>query len=156
MVQEHRAGDATHWDLMLVRPQEGCESSLTVWQVSVPPTLSNLNAPCEVRSIFDHPLRFLTYEGPLRQGRGTCRIFDRGYYDLLFCSQTLWVAEFRGKTLVGTFRLESTARDRVWILAKADPAGYTTGRKISVGPSHLDSLCRVGEKAQQNDRDRRS
>jgi hypothetical protein len=61
----------------------------------------------EVRAvkIFDHPLRFLTYEGPVQKGAGQVRIVDSGVCRSHEHSEDLWVLEFEGTILKGVFAL---------------------------------------------------
>jgi len=61
----------------------------------------------EVRAvkIFDHPLRFLTYEGPVQKGAGKVRIVDSGVYRSQERGEGLWALELHGTVLTGDFLL---------------------------------------------------
>jgi hypothetical protein len=78
VVQKHtRTGEPVHWDLML----EG-QDALETYRLDRPPeTLAG--GACSASRIFDHELRFLTYEGPVNQGQGRVEIVDRGTYTLV-------------------------------------------------------------------------
>ena len=74
VIQEHTRDEDVHWDLM-VRSGE----RLFTWHVCRHP---NQWAECEFKceKIFDHRLKYLTYEGPISDGRGYVRIVARGQY----------------------------------------------------------------------------
>lgn len=77
VVQEHRTGEAclaptTHWDLMLEQ-----DDVLTTFRLEEPPEQVLVHA-VRAERIFDHPLRFLSYEGPVQKGTGHVHIVERG------------------------------------------------------------------------------
>jgi len=118
VVHRHHVRETVHWDLMLLRPHSETDTCLATWQVPVPPIKINLARPVEIRAIPDHRRAFLQYEGAISPGRGRVRIFDRGRYDLVFHWQTLWLVQFTGTHLVGTFWIKKTTTPDMWILAK--------------------------------------
>jgi hypothetical protein len=69
----------------------------------------------EVRAvrIFDHPLRFLTYEGPVQKGAGRVRIVDAGTYECPDRSADVLALELNGTILKGVFALIRIEGD-VW------------------------------------------
>ncbi len=74
VVQEHTIDDHTHWDLMV-----RCGEILLTWQIETHPTeWSESEINC--KKIFDHRLKYLTYEGPISENRGFVRIVIRGQY----------------------------------------------------------------------------
>jgi hypothetical protein len=74
-IQEHAEAGGVHWDLML--EAEGC---LETFRLSVAPSEMAAGPASAVR-IFDHPVRFLTYEGAVNDGKGSVRIVERGTYN---------------------------------------------------------------------------
>ena len=74
VISEHTTPDSVHWDLML--EMDDC---LWTWRLHVPPDeIKNQSIGAE--RIHDHPLRFLTYEGPVQNNTGRVKIFDKGMY----------------------------------------------------------------------------
>ena len=67
VIQEHTTADSAHWDLML---ESG--DILQTWRLSKNPD-EIVNQSAEAVKIFDHPLKFLTYEGPVNKGKGHAR-----------------------------------------------------------------------------------
>lgn len=99
VVQEHTTPEGVHWDLML---EQG--GVLITFRLETEP------AKClagEVRAvkIFDHPMRFLTYEGPVQKGTGKVRIVDSGTYRSRERRDDRWVLELDGSVLKGDFTL---------------------------------------------------
>lgn len=74
VIQQHTTPDGVHWDLML--EMDDC---LWTWRLNVPPTEIK-NKPISAERIHDHPLRFLTYEGPVQNNTGKVKITDKGTY----------------------------------------------------------------------------
>jgi len=99
VVQEHTTPDDVHWDLML--EQEG---SLLTFRLPVPPAQA-ASARTTATKIPNHPLRFLTYEGPVQNNTGRVRLADRG--DLQIQRQTDAEIAFtlQGQILRGVFTL---------------------------------------------------
>jgi hypothetical protein len=99
VIQEHTTPEGVHWDLMFEQ-----DDVLTTFR------LENEPAQCltqEVRAvkIFDHPLRFLTYEGPVQKETGKVRIVDSGVYRFLDRRDDLLALELNGTILKGDFTL---------------------------------------------------
>jgi len=97
--QEHTTPEGIHWDLML--EQDGV---LMTFRLEDEPAQSLVR---EVRAvkIFDHPLRFLTYEGPVQKGTGKVRIIDRGMYQYRKHNENLLALKLDGALLNGDFTL---------------------------------------------------
>ncbi len=77
VIQEHTSPDGVHWDLMLEKGKV-----LMTFRLEQPPEAVSTNT-VQATKIFDHPLRFLTYEGPVQKGTGRVRIVERGTCDVL-------------------------------------------------------------------------
>jgi hypothetical protein len=99
VVQEHTTPDGVHWDLMLEKGDV-----LSTFRLEEPPQ-AVLDHAVQAVSIFDHPLKFLTYEGPVQKGTGKVRIVDRGTCGLLDQTEDAITVELRGAILQGGFTL---------------------------------------------------
>ncbi len=99
VIQEHTTPQGSHWDLML--EQDGV---LLTFRLEDEPAES-LEHEVRAVKIFDHPLRFLTYEGSVQKGTGKVRIVDRGVYQNRSQSETLLNLHLHGAVLKGDFAL---------------------------------------------------
>ncbi len=102
VVQEHTTSEGVHWDLMLEKGD-----GLTTFRLAEGPAVV-LHHAIGAEKIFDHPLRFLTYEGPVQQGTGRVRIVEKGDLRLLTSSEKAIVMELEGDVLRGVFELTQT------------------------------------------------
>lgn len=100
VVHHHTGQGPDHWDLML---EDG--DVLATWRLERPPSNAN-DEPIVAVRIFDHPMRFLTYQGLLTEGRGQVARFDVGTYQSLDRTPNAWTFELAGARLQGTFILE--------------------------------------------------
>jgi bifunctional non-homologous end joining protein LigD len=99
VIQKHYTTSGVHWDLMF---EAG--TVLETYRLELPPEkLSSQKKPAV--KIFDHPLKFLTYEGSVNQGKGRVEIADAGAYQLLSQSETHKEMQINGKILKGRFTL---------------------------------------------------
>jgi bifunctional non-homologous end joining protein LigD len=114
VVQEHRTGEGVHWDLMLEAGEV-----LATFRLAERPEAA-LGRPVEAVKILDHPLRFLTYEGPVQKGTGQVRIVERGTYRLDDRKEERWVLTLRGEILQGVFALVRTQGD-AWQFSPEEP-----------------------------------
>ena len=100
VIQKHRHGGKIHWDLMLE-----AEQSLATWKVTAEPSdWYKATTPCE--KIFDHRLKYLTYEGPLSHNRGQVSITAAGTYIPLEIGEKCWKVTLSGDTISGTLELK--------------------------------------------------
>ncbi len=99
VIHKHSRGDDIHWDLML---EAG--NLLETYRLPVPPE-KIANQPVEAIKIFDHPLKFLTYEGSVNKGLGGVKIIDSGTYQILNKNDAQICLQFDGKILKGKFVL---------------------------------------------------
>ncbi|MEN6425705.1 MAG: DNA polymerase ligase N-terminal domain-containing protein [Phycisphaerales bacterium] len=102
VVQEHTTVEGVHWDLML--EQDGV---LATFRLEEEPAKA-LTREVQAVKIFDHPLRFLTYEGPVQKGTGKVRIADSGVYSYRDRRDDLWTLAMNGAILKGDFTLTRT------------------------------------------------
>ena len=110
VVQEHATVEGVHWDLMLEQGEV-----LTTFRVAERPEAA-LRHPVGATKIFDHPRRFLTYEGSVQQGAGQVRIVDRGTYRSAERGEDRWALALSGGILEGNFTLTRTEGD-AWLFA---------------------------------------
>ena len=55
---------------------------LATWRLDLPPEVLKNNTANAIK-IADHPLRFLTYQGPVNKGEGSVKIAAKGTYELI-------------------------------------------------------------------------
>jgi len=103
VIQRHSRAKDAHWDLML----EG-DGVLLTWRLNVPPHKISI----------DHPLRFLTYQGPVQNGTGCVRIVDGGVYQPANETSDRIELTLTGRVLNGPFMLERAA-GTLWRLTPA-------------------------------------
>jgi len=114
VIQRHSAADGLHWDWML----EG-EGGLWTWRVALPP--GEIGAePVEAERIHEHPLRFLTYEGPVQKNTGSVKIEDSGAISLMEISDGRVVFGLEGRVLSGQFEFHRQPQGG-WILQRLVP-----------------------------------
>ena len=106
VIQEHARDESVHWDLML---ETG--GALQTYQLESPPD-KLLEQRCTAVKIFDHALKFLTYEGAVNNGKGSVRIVEAGTYQLLSKDERCFGLQIDGKILKGEFALTHVEGDR--------------------------------------------
>jgi DNA ligase D-like protein (predicted 3'-phosphoesterase) len=105
VVQEHARGSERHWDLMLE-----ADGVLWTWRVAVAPEEIG-DVQLEVVKIFDHPIRFLSYEGAVNNGQGSVRIADKGAWDVMSEDEECLSVLLEGEKLKGIFELRRIEGD---------------------------------------------
>lgn len=113
VIQQHTTPSGSHWDLML---QMG--DVLWTWRMTVSPEHIDA-ASLPVERIFDHPLRFLSYEGPVQNNTGRVQIADKGNFRLVSEQVDKLRVDLKGKVLQGQFLLTRQAGN-LWMLARQD------------------------------------
>lgn len=107
VIQKHTKAGDMHWDLMF---ESG--KVLETYRLNLPPEkLSQQESASAVR-IFDHALKFLTYEGSVNKGKGTVKIADSGTYQLLIRDEKQQVLQLDGKVLKGKFIINCVEENR--------------------------------------------
>lgn len=106
VVQKHSKAGSVHWDLML---EAG--SVLETYRLDLPPEKLILQTNTAIK-IFDHPLKFLTYQGSVNKGLGTVEIADCGTYTSLTANSKQQELLLQGKILEGNFRLTLIEKDK--------------------------------------------
>lgn len=106
VIQKHTRDDEVHWDLML---EAG--DCLQTWRLEKNPG-EIVNQSVEAVRIFDHPLKFLTYEGLVNEGHGTVQIADAGTYEILCEDKDNIELNVDGRILKGKFTLTHIEEDK--------------------------------------------
>lgn len=109
VIQEHRTGTEVHWDFMF---ESNC--ILQTYRLDKAPD-EILHNPTNAVKIFDHSLKFLTYQGPVNKGRGNVCIVETGTYQILQEKQDLIKLNLNGQILKGKFTLTHINDDN-WLL----------------------------------------
>ncbi len=109
VIQEHTTADSVHWDLML---ESG--NCLQTWRLDKNP--AEIAGVAEAVKIFDHPLKFLTYEGPVNEGKGRVKITDAGTYEVMHKNDERIELDLLGQILKGKFSL-THVKDNRWQFA---------------------------------------
>ena len=110
VISEHTTPDDVHWDLMLQM-----DDVLWTWRLNIPPAEIK-NEPISAKRIADHPLRFLTYEGPVQNNTGHVTIADHGPYQIIEQIENALVFKSQGTILKETFSLSKTPDTPLWTL----------------------------------------
>ena len=114
VVHEHKTTSGVHWDLMLEHKGE-----LWTWRVEIYPSQIG-DRPITTERIFDHPLRFLTYEGPVQNATASVAIVDKGSLCFHQINDQTIIFGLKGQILDGFFTLRLT-KAPFWTLLKNSP-----------------------------------
>jgi hypothetical protein len=112
VVLEHTAPDGVHWDLMLQDT-----GTLLTWRLAVSPQEIG-SGPIQIQRIFDHPLRFLTYEGPVQANTGAVKRIDKGLCRWIEKSQTACTACLSGTVLRGCYQVTQQGSGPQWVMVR--------------------------------------
>lgn len=107
VMQEHTCSEDVHWDLMLE-----ADEVLETWRIGLSPKDITDTKTSAVK-IFDHALKFLTYEGALSADKGSVTIADKGTFRIIEQSDRVKQLELNGNILRGSFVLRHL-RDDEW------------------------------------------
>jgi hypothetical protein len=110
VIQEHATPAGVHWDLMLQ-----IEDILWTWRLAIPPEQIPSGRVVAER-IFNHPLRFLSYEGPVQNQTGSVQIADSGKYTLENQAEHKFEIHFMGRLLTGRYTL-TQQNGHQWLLS---------------------------------------
>ena len=99
-----------HWDFML---ETG--DVLGTWRIDIPPEeLGEQIAAAE--KIFDHSKKFLTYEGPVNEGKGSVCIAESGTYEVISEDDRRLLLDLKGAIVKGRFGLRKKTENE-WELS---------------------------------------
>lgn len=113
VIQEHSSGPDVHWDFMLE-----LGNILQTYRLDKAPQ-QLVQSPADAVKIFDHPLKFLTYQGPVNKGQGSVRIIETGTYKIVHQAHNRIELNLNGKILKGKFTLFHIEGDN-WQFAKSN------------------------------------
>jgi hypothetical protein len=113
VVQQHKTVSGVHWDVMI-------EADDVLWTWRMPCSPEHVgDVPLSLTKIADHPLRFLTYEGPVQNKTGSVHIADSGRVEITPHTHQSLTINFDGKHLQGQFELTCTeTAQKKWKLSK--------------------------------------
>ena len=114
VVQEHRKDQNVHWDLML---EEG--EHLATWQTPAPPIRWS-GIPLTCQKIFDHRLKYRTYEGPVSDNRGEVHIIAAGTYQPVQISDDQWQVRLESDSISGLLGLRKIREDQWQLTFQGD------------------------------------
>ena len=99
VIQKHTAGTDVHWDFMLEWGQ-----TLQTYRLDKAPG-EILHTSANAVKIFNHSLKFLTYQGPVNKGQGSIRIIEAGTYQIIHQARNRIELNLNGQILKGKFTL---------------------------------------------------
>ena len=111
VIHEHTTANGTHWDLMLEN-----EAVLWTWRLETHP--ADIHSSIAAERIFDHPLKFLTYEGPVQNNTASVTMIDKGVVRFHQTKTETITCEFEGRILKGLFVL-GLQKDPMWTFTPA-------------------------------------
>lgn len=106
VIQKHTRGDDVHWDLMLE-----IGDTLQTYRLDKAPN-KVLHHAVNATKIFDHPLKFLTYQGPVNKGQGNVCITESGTCQIIQAECDRIELVLSGKILKGKFILTHIEGDK--------------------------------------------
>ena len=118
VIQEHRTAAEVHWDLMF----ESGRSLQTYRLDKAPEEIAHSGS--HAVKIFDHSLKFLTYQGPVNKGQGSVRIVEAGTCQILEEKHDLIKLNLTGQILKGKFAL-THIKDDNWLLTYEPESGLS-------------------------------
>lgn len=99
VIQAHTLDSRIHWDFML----EWGPVLRTYRLDKSPADIAGRRAGAV--KIADHPLKFLSYEGPVNDGRGSVRIVEAGTYEIIKDGENRLELALNGEILKGKYNL---------------------------------------------------
>lgn len=109
VIQKHiKLNASVHWDLMF---EAG--GVLETYRLELPPEQIIHQQTAAVK-IFDHPLRFLTYQGSVNKDAGSVEIVESGMFQLISRDDNEKKLQLNGKILNGLFIL-TFIQDDNWL-----------------------------------------
>jgi len=99
VILKHTNTKDTHFDFMLETSDH-----LSTWRIDIPPNeLKTKTAKAE--KIFDHPKKFLTYQGPVNKGTANVTTADKGTYSIISQTPEMMQIQIKAIILNGTYAL---------------------------------------------------
>ena len=110
VIQEHTNPEGVHWDFMLELGQ-----CLQTYRLQIAPE-DMLKKQTAGERIPDHPLKFLTYQGPVNNGTGTVSIAEQGTCRIISQDQGRIELSLKGKILNGNCTL-TQIKENKWLFS---------------------------------------
>ena len=107
VILKHTTAKEVHFDFMLES-----EGVLSTWRISVRPD-DLKTTPARAEKIFDHPIKFLSYEGAVNKGTGNVTTADKGTYSIISKTGEMLQIQIKAKILSGTYTLIKITK-RIW------------------------------------------
>jgi hypothetical protein len=110
----HQTAAGSHHDWLLANPDQGWDDGSRLWTVRVaPPPGAWLSlGVILLEPIAPHRRHYLTYQGPLSDGRGCVRRLARGWFTPQRWTPEHWVIDLHLPTLRARVSANSIATDR--------------------------------------------
>ena len=114
VILKHVRGYDVHWDFMIES-----DGSLQTWRIDISPDILSQETG-HAEKISDHPLRFLTYEGPVNKGKATVTIAETGKYRIIEKDGKNITLKMDGNILRGKFSLKHIDKEN-WQIEPVAP-----------------------------------
>lgn len=96
---EHHKRKTRHFDIMLEK-----DGVLKTWSLEkLPGTYRSRLSSQPIKSLPDHRMTYLTYQGKISRGRGTVKIWDKGVYQNVIWKDNFKVLAVQGQKITGYF-----------------------------------------------------
>lgn len=118
VIQKHTRGGNVHWDFMF-----HLGKSLQTYRLDKAPE-EVLHQSASAVKIFNHPLKFLTYQGPVNKGRGNVQLTEAGTYQIIHQKHNRIELNLNGQILKGNFTLTHIKNDE-WQFTRDSPPQRT-------------------------------
>lgn len=105
VVLKHTTENDAHFDFML---ETGAH--LSTWRINIGPEELK-TTPAKAEKIFDHKLKFLTYQGPVKNGTGNVTTVDKGTYSIISQASEELRIRIDAKILNGTYSLAKKSKN---------------------------------------------
>lgn len=110
VILRHATPEGVHFDFMLES-----EGILSTWRIDIGPEDMKTTA-AKAEKIFDHDLKFLTYEGPVNKGTGRVTAVDKGVYSVIARTADEMQIQIEAEILGGVYTL-TREKESTWQFA---------------------------------------
>ena len=117
VIHKHTRGKDVHWDFML---QLG--ETLQTYRLDKAPE-EVMHQTANAVKIFNHPLKFLTYQGPANKGKGNVQLIEAGTYQIIHQKHNRIELNLSGQILRGKFTLIHIKNDNWQFARDSQPPG---------------------------------
>lgn len=118
VILHHTGCGPEHWDFMFEE-----SDGLATWQCPVNPAELSPGEGIMCHRLPEHRRAYLTYEGPISDGRGEVRRVEEGRYECLIRDERRRRVQLHGRVLNGLLELRQNQLDGGWSLQR--PADET-------------------------------